>query len=131
MAFPRAAGLRGIEFGTPGSSRIKLTDLVLRGNKRATAGLLSEYEQEGEAIEHVGEFLALIDNDGEHVATLKVLKVHVCSFKDVPDEFALAEGEGDLSAKDFRESHLSYWTRAGEEVNPETPIVQIYFELLK
>ena len=131
MAFPRVSGMRGIEFGTPGASRKKLTDLVLHGNKRATAGLLREYEFEGEVIEHVGELLALIDDDGNHVATLKVTRVDVCAFNEVPDEFALAENEGDLSAEDFRNSHLEYWNLVGEEVNGSTPIVQVYFDLLE
>lgn len=131
MAFPRVSGLRGIEFGTPGTSRIKLTDLVLHGGKRASAGLISEYEQEGEDVEHVGELLALIDNEGHHVATLRVTRVDICAFSDVPDEFALAENEGDLSAEDFRESHLAYWTRVGEKVDGSTEIVQLYFELLE
>ena len=131
MAFPRVSGLRGIEFGTPGVGRIKLTDLVLHGNKRATAGLLKEYEDENEEIEHVGELLALIDNEGHHVATLKVTRVDVSAFKDVPDEFALAENEGDLSAADFRASHLAYWTRVGERIDDSTPIVQVYFDLHK
>jgi len=78
MAFPRVSGMRGIEFGTPGASRKKLTDLVLHGNKRATAGLLREYEFEGEVIEHVGELLALIDECGNHVATSK-LRALMCA----------------------------------------------------
>jgi uncharacterized protein YhfF len=131
MAFPRVSGMRGIEFGTPGASRIKLTDLVLHGNKRATAGLLSEYHDEGEEVEHVGELLALIDNDGKHVGTLKVTRVDVCEFINVPDEFALAENEGDLSAKDFRNSHLAYWKRVGDVVDNQTLIVQVYFDLEK
>ena len=131
MAFPRVSGMRGIEFGTPGASRKKLTDLVLHGNKRATAGLLREYEFEGEVLEHVGELLALIDDDGYHVATLKVTRVDVCAFNEVPDEFALAENEGDLSAEDFRNSHIAYWSRVGEEVDGSTPIVQVYFDLLE
>jgi len=36
MAFPRVSGMRGIEFGTSGASRLKLTELVLHGNKRGT-----------------------------------------------------------------------------------------------
>jgi uncharacterized protein YhfF len=131
MAFPRVSGARGIEFGTQGASRIKLTDLVLHGNKRATAGLLSEYHDEGEEVEHVGELLALIDNDGKHVGTLKVTRVDICEFINVPDEFALAENEGDLSAEDFRESHLAYWNRVGENVTDDTQVVQVYFELLE
>jgi uncharacterized protein YhfF len=42
--FPRVDGLRSIEFGMPGTSRETLVGLVLHGNKRATAGLLKDYE---------------------------------------------------------------------------------------
>ena len=67
--FPRVDDLRGIEFGTPGTSREALVNLVLHGNKRATAGLLSEYKTEGEEVEFVGELLAMVDNNGQHVGT--------------------------------------------------------------
>ena len=128
--FPVINGLRSVEFGTPGESREKLVNLILQGNKRATAGLLKEYEDEGEPIEHIGECLAMVDNNGDHVGTLKVTRVDVLRFIDVPDEFALAEAEGDLNAEDFRRSHLAFWTRVGEHVEDETRIVTIYFDLL-
>ncbi len=128
--FPRVDGLRSIEFGTPGPSREKLVNLVLYGRKRATAGLLSEYESEGEPVEHVGELLAMVDNSGAHVGTLLVTQVEVLRFADVPDEFALAEAEGDLDAADFRASHLAYWTAVGEVVSDDTLVVTAYFDLL-
>lgn len=130
MAFPRVNGLRGIEFGAPGKSRAYLTALVLNGNKRATAGLLSEYSQEGEEVEHVGELLAMLDSDGTHVGTLRVTRAEVMRLGDVPDEFALAEAEGDLNAEDFRNSHLDYWGRMGEEVDDDTMVVTVYFDLV-
>ena len=129
--FRRINGMRTIEFGTPGPSREKLVNLVLHGEKRATAGLLtSDYEAEGEPIEHVGELLAIVDNDGTHVGTMQVTRCEVLRFADVPDEFALAEAEGDLNAADFRASHLAYWTRVGETVTDDTLIVTVYFDLL-
>ena len=128
--FPRVDNLRGIEFGTPGTSREALVNLVLHGNKRATAGLLSEYETEGEAVEHVGELLAMVDNDGKQVGTLEVTRAEIVRFADVPDEFALAEAEGDLNASDFRASHLAFWTRVGETVTDDTLVVTVYFNLL-
>lgn len=128
--FPRVDGLRSIEFGTPGSSRQTLEDLVLHGNKRATAGLFSEYQTENEPVEHVGERLAMLDNSGQHVGTLEVTRVEVLRFVDVPDEFALAEAEGDLNASDFRASHLAYWTKEGETITDDTLVVTIYFDLL-
>ena len=128
--FPVVDDLRSIEFGSPGKSREKLVDFIVNGKKRATAGLLSEYVKEGEPVEFIDECLAMVDNDGKHVATLRVTRVEITRFADVPDEFALAEAEGDLNAVDFRASHLDYWTRAGEVVTDETQVVQVYFDLL-
>lgn len=130
MAFPVVNGLRSIEFGTPGEMRTRLADLVVNGDKRATAGLLiSDYEAEGEPIEHVGERLAVLDDDGRHVVTVEVTKVQVCRFADVPDEFALAEAEGDRDAAEFRASHLRYWSSVGETVTDDTAVVLVHFDL--
>jgi uncharacterized protein YhfF/predicted acetyltransferase len=128
--FPVVDGLRSIEFGTPGKSRENLVNFIINGNKRATAGLAAEYEKEGEEVEFVGECLAMVDNDGDHVATLQVTRVEITRFADVPDEFALAEAEGDQNAADFRASHMEYWTKVGETVTDDTMINQIYFALL-
>ena len=122
--------LRSIEFGTPGECRARLIDFIVNGNKRATAGLLDDYAKESEPVESVGECLAMLDNDNQHVATLRVTRVEVSRFIDVPDEFALAEAEGDLNAADFRASHNDFWSRIGETIIDETQIVQVHFELL-
>jgi uncharacterized protein YhfF len=51
MASLRVNGLRSIEFGTPGAMRDRLNDLIINGNKRATAGLLKEdYIDEGRRL---------------------------------------------------------------------------------
>lgn len=130
MPFPLVNGLRSIEFGNPGASRSKLIDLIIHGEKRATAGLLSEYQAEGEPVEHVGEQLAVLDNDGHQVATLQITRAAVLRFADVPDEFALAEAEGDHSAADFRASHLEFWINNGEAITDDTLVVTLYFDLV-
>ena len=130
MAFLRVNGLRSIEFGTPGQMRDRLNNLIINGNKRATAGLLKEdYFDEGEEIEFVGERLAILDNQQKSIGIIKVTRVEVLAFKDVPTEFALAEAEGDLSGDDFRQSHLKYWNSVGIQVLPDTRIVTVYFDL--
>jgi uncharacterized protein YhfF len=130
MAFLRVNGLRSIEFGTPGQMRDRLNNLIINGNKRATAGLLKEdYLDEGEEIEFVGEKLAILDNQQQSVGIVKVTRVEVLDFKEVPTEFALAEAEGDLSGDDFRQSHLKFWNSVGIEVLPDTKIVTVYFDL--
>jgi uncharacterized protein YhfF len=132
MVFPRVNGLRTVEFGNPGESREKLIALILDGNKRATAGTLEwDYEAENEPIESVGERLAVIDNLQRHVATIQATRVEVHRFADVPDEFALAEAEGDLTGDDFRESHFKFWSELGLPISDETKIVLVYFDLVE
>jgi len=72
----------------------------------------------------------MVDNNGKHVGTLEVTRAEVLRFADVPDEFALAEAEGDLNASDFRASHLAFWARVGETVTDDTLVVTVYFNLL-
>ena len=132
MAFQRVNGLRSIEFGNPGASREKLISLILDGNKRATAGTLEwDYDAESEPIETVGEQLAVIDNQNRHIATIQATKVEIRKFIDVPDEFALAESEGDVTGDDFRASHFKYWSDLGLPITNETKIVLVYFDLVE
>ena len=130
VMFPLVNGLRSIEFGNPGESRDKLVNFILHGQKRATAGLLRDYINENEPVEHVGELLAMLDNDGKQVGTLKITRVEILRFIDVPDEFALAEAEGDLNAADFRASHREFWEAEGEVIDDDTEIITLYFDLL-
>ncbi|MSV92154.1 MAG: ASCH domain-containing protein, partial [Actinobacteria bacterium] len=128
MTFPIVNGLRTIEFGNPGESRNKIISFLLDGNKRATAGTLEwDYIAENEPIETVGEKLAVLDNDNLHIATIPVNRVEIERFADVPDEFALAEAEGDLSGDDFRDSHFAFWSNNGSRITDDTEIVLVYF----
>jgi uncharacterized protein YhfF len=131
MPFPIVNGLRSIEFGTAGEFRSRLIALVLAGQKRATAGLLAEYREEGEPVEHVGERLAVTDNDGHQVATIEVTRVETLRFAEVPDSFALAEGEGDRDAAEFRVGHARYWSAAGRTITDATLVVTLYFDLVE
>ncbi len=132
MTFPIVNGLRTIEFGNPGESRDKIISFLLDGNKRATAGTLEwDYIAENEPIETVGEKLAVLDNDNLHIATIQVNRVEIERFADVPDEFALAEAEGDLSGDDFRDSHFAFWSNNGSRITDDTEIVLVYFDLIE
>ena len=132
MGFPVVNGMRGIEFGTPGEFRDELNDLVLKGIKRATSGTLEwDYQANDEPIEKVGEKLAVLSSEGKHVATIQATRVEIVRFADVPDEFALAEGEGDHSGDDYRVSHLRYWSKQGLEITDDTQIVLLYFESIE
>ena len=127
---PRIDGLRIIEFGSVGASRDKLLNFIFNGSKRATAGLLQDYEDDGEPLEDIGEVLVVVGNQSEEVGRIRITKIEVKNFIDVPDEFALAEAEGDLTAEDFRNSHRAFWSEYGIKVQDETKVVLLYFDLL-
>ncbi|MBC2958912.1 ASCH domain-containing protein [Nocardioides deserti] len=122
--------MRALELGTPGGLREELNRLVLAGEKQATAGLRAEYDEEGEELEHVGERLALLDDDGGQVGTVEVTGLEVVPFAEVPWEFAHAEGEGDADLEEWRAAHRRYWERVGTPVTDETPIVCVRFRLV-
>jgi uncharacterized protein YhfF len=112
--------------------RRSLTALVLAERKTATAGLLDrDYEGEQEKLEHVGEELVVVDSEGAPVAVIAVDSVEVLPFAAVGWEFAAAEGEGFASVADWRSGHLAYWGREGLTVTDETPVVCLYFHLVR
>jgi uncharacterized protein YhfF len=128
--WPRIGGLRTLTLGTPGDLRKRLNTLVLAGVKTATAGLLDEYAEEGEELEHVGERLVLVDDADTLVAVVEVTGVEVVRFAAVPWEFARAEGEGDRSIEEWRAGHAAYWARLGTPVTDDSEIVCVRFRLV-
>ncbi|MEU8069302.1 MULTISPECIES: ASCH domain-containing protein [unclassified Micromonospora] len=128
--WPRIGGLRALALGTPGELRTRLNTLVLSGVKTATAGLVREYDEEGEELETVGERQVLVDDDDRFVAVIEVTGVGVVRFADVPWDFARAEGEGDRSIEEWREGHAAYWARQGTPVTDDTAVVCLRFRLV-
>jgi uncharacterized protein YhfF len=123
-------GLRTLELGTPGELRQELVGLVLSGFKRATAGLLSDYEIEGEALESVGERLVLVGDDGKRVGVVEITGMDVVPFAEVTDDFARAEGEGFAGHLDWATAHRAYWERIGRRIDENTPVVCLRFTFL-
>lgn len=128
--WPRIGGLRTLDLGTPGDMRTNLNTLVLAGVKTATAGLLSEYAEENEELEYVGERLVLVDDHDRLVGVVEVTGVEVVRFADVSWDFARSEGEGDRSIDEWREGHARFWAGAGTPVTDDTDIVCVRFRLV-
>ncbi|MFD4318537.1 ASCH domain-containing protein [Streptomyces sp. NPDC058548] len=127
--WPRVDGMRAMELGAPGTMRDELNALVLAGAKRATTGLLDEYTEEDESLEHIGERLALLDNEGLAVATLEITGVEVKAFDEVTWEHAAAEGEGDADLDAWRSVHRRFWSGEGTPVENDTRVVCLAFRL--
>lgn len=90
-----------------------------------------EYQSHGEPLEHAGEMLAMLDSAGHQVATLRVTRAKLLRFADVPDEFALAEGEGDFTGDEFRTSHGASWRAMGYPIHDDTIVATVYFDLVE
>ncbi|WP_448319040.1 ASCH domain-containing protein [Streptomyces sp. CO7] len=122
--------MRALELGTVGEMRERLNALVLAGRKIATTGLLAEYVEETEGLEFVGERLALLGNDGDHVATIEITGVEQVPFGGVTWEHAAAEGEGDRSLDEWRAGHRRFWEGIGTPVQDDTPLVCLRFRVV-
>ena len=73
-----------------------LAELVIEGKKTATCSAHVLYGLEGEAVPQVGQYSILLNSKEMPVAIIRVTSVSLIPMNEVPEEFALAEGEGDF-----------------------------------
>jgi uncharacterized protein YhfF len=120
-------------FGDAALAR-ELGELVGRGVKRASAGLLAAWEADGDPVPQTGDVEIIIDWDGEPLAVVEVTDVRVQRFDEVDEAFARDEGEGDGSLAWWRDAHRRFFSgecaRLGIELSPTLPIVCRRFRLL-
>jgi uncharacterized protein YhfF len=127
----RVDGRRVLGLDAPGRWRDGLNELVLTGQKTATAGLhRTVYAAENEELETVGEQLVLLDSRESPIGLLEVTRVETCPFVDAPWELASAENEGDESIEEWREGHRRYFARVGTPVADDDLIVCVWFRLV-
>lgn len=103
------AGLPSWGFAFPGELRDELTALALAGAKTTTAGLLVEFDLDGEALPVPGERQVLLDSKERPVAVVETVSCRVARLADVDDQHAIDEGEGYANAAEFRVSHERFW----------------------
>ncbi|PTU32653.1 ASCH domain-containing protein [Stenotrophobium rhamnosiphilum] len=88
-----------------------LGNLVLRGIKRATAGSLASYEDQGIHVPRAGDLSIVTDWSGKPLCIIETQVVEVVPYNEVTAEFAAVEGEGDGSLAFWREAHKQYFER--------------------
>jgi uncharacterized protein YhfF len=96
-------------FAFPGPIRDELTALALAGTKTTTAGLLVEYELDGEVVAQPGDLALLLDSADVPIAVVETETTRVARLADVDDRHAIDEGEGYANAAEFRVAHEEYW----------------------
>ena len=128
-----AAKYRGFEvaeFGDGQELRDELVDLIVSGKKSATCGSLAIYEEEGEALPQVGEHFIVPNWQGTPRCIIQTTSVEVKRFDEVDEDFARAEGEGDLSFQFWRDAHIDFFTRNGGH-SPDMKLVCERFDVIE
>lgn len=127
---PPIDALRVIELSEPGALRDRLVDLVLRGRKRATAALLSEWEAAGDPLE-VGRRWAVVDSVNRRVGVVQTTELRIGTFADVDWDWIVDAGEGEHSVEEWQENYLAQYERmTGVRPALSTPVVYERFRLV-
>ena len=104
-----------------------LADLVLRGEKTATASAYDLYAMEDESLPREGTFDIILDSQDRAVCIVEITKVSVQPFNQVSAEHAFKEGEGDKSLAYWRQVHedcFAEWLReVGLAFTPDSKVV--------
>ena len=95
----------------------KLAGLVLQKIKTATCSAYDLYQINHEPLPKAGDYSIILDSKEEAVCIIQTTKVYVAEFKDVSDEQAYKEGEGDRTLAYWRKVHESFLINELASVN--------------
>ena len=112
----------------------ELSQLIVSGIKTGTCSALWEWEAEKNPIPQPGLISIVLGGLGQPMCIIETTEVFVCRFNAVDEEFAQAEGEGDLSLEYWREAHIKFFSRVlpkiGREFSEDMPLVCERFKLI-
>ncbi len=97
----------------------KLACLVLDGVKTATSSARVAYELEEEELPKVGNYSIVMYDNGDAACIIRCTKVSVVAFKDVSEEHAYKEGEGDRTLEYWRDVHKTFFSEYYDSVDLE------------
>lgn len=117
-------------FGDSEQMADNLLNCVLHGPKRATAGLLAEFEAEGEPLPAVGSHWGLLDGRGVPQAVVETTDVRVGPVVSVDPAFAWEEGENDRTRAGWLDAHRTFFRRQGVEDPDGEPCVFERFRVI-
>ena len=108
--------------------------LVVDGIKSGTCSALWEWIAEGNPIPQPGLISIVLDGTKEPMCIIETTEVFICRFRDVDEDFAAAEGEGDHSLEYWRKAHFNFFSRVlpkiGKEFSEDMPLVCERFKVI-
>ena len=114
-------------FGNSPQIADQLGDLVVQGDKTATASLVWSYEAEDEPFPQVDDYHIILDGKGIPICIIRTTELVVVPFDEVDEVHAFLEGEGDRSLQYWREVHWAVYKdeclQIGREAQPDMPVL--------
>ena len=111
-----------------------LLDLVLKGQKKATASSVLGYQIEGEEIPKEGNLSVITDWDGNSRCVIKTTRVRIIPYKDITFDIAKLEGEDD-TLESWRKNHEKFFTEEGKDLgykfSEEMEVIFEEFEVIE
>lgn len=96
-------------FGSNKEIANSLAKLVLEGKKTGTTSLYCLYRLENSNLPEIGDHSIILDYNNNPQCVIKIVQVEVLPFNKVSEEFAVAEGEGDLTLRYWRIAHKRFF----------------------
>ena len=107
----------------------KLVNLVLQGKKKATTSLLSDYDNNN--LPKIGDISIITYDNNNDACLIQIKDVIITEFKNIKDELAYLEGEGDRSLEYYRKVHNDFFKSIDKNFNDNTKVVFEIFEVIK
>lgn len=111
-----------------------LLDLVLKGQKKATASSVLGYQIEGEEIPKEGNLSVITDWDGNPRCVIKTTRVRIIPYKDITFDIAKLEDEDD-TLESWRKNHEKFFTEEGKDLgykfSDEMEVIFEEFEVIE
>lgn len=99
-------------FGDSPEQADVLLAFVVKGPKRATAGLVAEFAADSEPLPRIGDHWVVCDGKGAPRVVLRTRELRLGPLSSVDEQFAWDEGEYDRSLETWLEGHRRYFARA-------------------
>ncbi|WP_459503919.1 ASCH domain-containing protein [Bacillus sp. C1] len=117
-----------------GASPDYLAQLVIDGIKTATCSGHIFYELDNDPLPTINDYSIILNSNDESVAIVKTIEVTVTPMNEVPEEFAIAEGEGDRTYDYWKNVHIKFFTEElqaiGHEFSEDMLLVCERFKLI-
>ena len=114
-----------------GTNNDYLVNLVLKGEKTATTSLYKEYIDLNEELPKININQVLLFDNGDEACITRNKKVIITEFKNITDNLAYLEGEGDKSLDYYKKEHTKIFKKIDSNFNEDSLVVFEIFEVVE